>query len=54
MINEIDQCLETVWEMRSIEEAKRLLDEEELLVGEQSTEKKKDETLNDLLQKQAI
>ena len=49
-----DQRLETVWEMQSIEEAERLLDEEELMLGEQSTEKEKDETLNDLLQKQAI
>lgn len=49
-----DQRLETVWEMRAIEEAERLLDEEGRMVEEQSTEEEKDETLNLLLQKQAI
>ncbi len=49
-----DQRLETVWEMRSIEEAERLQDEEAFMVGEQSPEKEKDETLSDLLQKQSI
>jgi len=49
-----DQRLETVWEMQSIEEAERLLVEEELMVGEQFKDRVKDETLNDLLQKQAI
>ena len=46
-----DQSLETVWEMRSTEQAERLQDEESLMVEEQFPEKEKDETLNDLLQK---
>ena len=49
-----DQRLETVWEMCSINEAEELQDEDAFMVGEQSPEKERDETLNDLLQKQAI